>query len=63
MKEMLKVTWIGTDGSLVQKICDSKILLMDFVESLNDEEFSSFKQRFKYGFKIKVEKMFSTATR
>jgi len=63
MKEVLKVSW-KTDDYIYEKIVDSKILLKDFIESLNGKELSSFKEKFKYGFQIKVETIyFSTATR
>jgi hypothetical protein len=53
---MIKVSWKGTDDdSIFEKECDSKITLRNFIESLNNEELSSFKQRFKYGFQIKIE--------
>ena len=52
---MIQVSWLTNDNNIITKVCDKDISLLAFTESLSDEEFSSFKKRFKYGFQISVE--------
>lgn len=52
---MIRVSWLSNDNVIITKVCDKNISLKGFSESLTNEEFSSFKERFKYGFQISVE--------
>lgn len=53
---MIRVAWLSLDGKdIITKVRNKDISLPAFKESLTDEEFYSFKQRFKYGFQISIE--------